>query len=313
MEATAALYHLRTFHLVASERSFTRAARRLHLSQPAVSGHIRALERRLGARLFQVRHRRVFLTDAGEALFAYTERVFHLLHEAERAVAATQGLRRGRLHLGASTTIGHYLLPPVLARFAAEHPAVQVEVAIGTTAEIVARVRADELPCGLVEAAVGHADLVARPFATDDMVLIVPPDHPWAQRPALPLAALRDTAILRREAGSGTQAFVDQALARAGVLLATAMVLGSTEALKQAVLAGGGVAWVPRMTVWRELRAGELVAVPVPELDLRRPLWALHPRGAAPSALAEALLDRLGAAACAATASSAPHERGATR
>jgi DNA-binding transcriptional LysR family regulator len=149
----------------------------------------------------------------------------------------------------------------------------------------------------LVEAAVCHADLVARPFATDDMVLIVPPEHPWAQRPALPLAALQGTAILRREAGSGTQAFVDQALARAGVLLDTAMVLGSTEALKQAVLAGGGVAWVPRMTVRRELGAGELVAVPVPALDLRRPLWVVHPRGAAPSALTTALLEQLAAEA----------------
>src|SRR3954453_7105653 len=103
-EPLANLYRLQTFHTVATERSFTRAARELHLSQPAVSAHIRALERHFGARLFAVRHRRVYLMAAGEALFTYTERVFNLPREAERAVAATQGLERGRLSVGASTT-----------------------------------------------------------------------------------------------------------------------------------------------------------------------------------------------------------------
>ncbi|HLI26596.1 MAG TPA: LysR family transcriptional regulator [Chloroflexota bacterium] len=310
MESAASLYHLRTFHLVASERSFTRAARRLHLSQPAVSAHIRALERRLGTRLFQVRHRQVYLTEAGEALYVYSARVFALLQEAERAVAATQGVERGRLRLGASTTIGHYLLPPALVRFAAAHPGVQVEVAIGTTAEIVARVRASDLPCGLVEAAVSHPDLEARPFASDEMVLIVPPDHPWAKRGTLPVEALRAAAILRREPGSGTQLFVDQVLARAGVLPDTAMVLGSTEALKQAVLAGGGVAWVPRITVQRELQAGTLVSVPVQGLDLRRPLWVVCPRGAAPGPATEALLRLLAAPGPGAAPAAAPSHEG---
>jgi len=290
MSEFADLYHLRTFHHVATERGFTRAARRLHLSQPAVSAHIRALERHFGTRLFAVRHRRVYLTDAGEALFAYTERVFNLLREAERAVAATQGLERGRLRVGASTTIGIYLLPPVLVRFARLHPAIQVEVAVGTTAEIVARVLADEVPVGLVEAAVQHPELEMRPFAMDEMVLIVPPAHPWARMATLPLEALRGIAILRREPASGTQAFVDLALEQAGVRLDTAMVLGSTEALKQAVLAGGGVAWVPRITVGRELSAGTLAAVAVQGLDLRRPLWAISPRGMPLSRAIEELL-----------------------
>ncbi|HLH21261.1 MAG TPA: LysR family transcriptional regulator [Chloroflexota bacterium] len=289
-EPLADLYRLQTFHAVATERSFTRAGRRLHLSQPAVSAHVRALERHFGARLFAVRHRRVYLTAEGEALYAYSERVFNLLAEAERAVAATHGLERGRLVGGASTTVGNYLLPPVLVQFARAYPAVQVGIVVGTTAEIVARVLADEVAFGLVEATVGHPDLDAQPFATDEMVLIVPPGHPWAGAEALSLDALRGTAVLRREAGSGTQAFVDTMLERAGVTLATAMALGSTESLKQAVLAGGGVAWVPRLTVRRELRSGALAAVPVPALDLRRDLLAVMPRGAQPGpAIAELL------------------------
>lgn len=290
VEPLANLYRLQTFHAVATERSFTRAARHLHLSQPAVSAHIRSLERHYGARLFAVRHRRVYLTAEGEAQFAYSERVFNLLREAERAVAATQGLERGRLHVGASATIGIYLLPPVLVEFGRSHPAVQIEVAIGTTAEIVARVLADEVPLGLVEAVVNHPDLAVRPFATDEMVLIVPPEHPWVRAGPLPVDALQGSAILRREPGSGTQAFVDTLLERAGARLETAMVLGSTEALKQAVLAGGGVAWVPRITVLREVSAGTLAVVPVPALDLQRDLSVIHPRGAPLAPAAEALL-----------------------
>ncbi|HZS02858.1 MAG TPA: LysR family transcriptional regulator [Chloroflexota bacterium] len=289
-EPLANLYRLQTFHRVATERSFTRAARQLHLSQPAVSAHIRALERHFGARLFVVRHRRVHLTAEGEALFAYSVRVFNLLREAERAVAETQGLERGQLHVGASATIGIYLLPPVLVEFARQYPAVQVELTVGTSADIVARVLADEVPLGLVEASVTHPDLDVEPFAADEMVLIVPPDHPWARAGAISIEALQGTAILRREPGSGTQAFVDATLEHAGARLATAMVLGSTEALKQAVLAGGGVAWVPRITVARELQSGTLAVVAVPAVDLRRDLSVIRPRGARPGSAAAALL-----------------------
>jgi DNA-binding transcriptional LysR family regulator len=279
-EATApSLYYLRTFHAVAAERSFTRAGHRLSLSQPAVSAQIRALERHYGARLFDVRHRRVHLTAEGEALLPYAERMLGLLREADDAVAATQGLRRGRLALGASTTIGNYLLPPLLRRFAAAHPALRVDVAIGTTAEVVGRVVADELPFALVEAPVTQPDLEVRPFAEDEMVLIVPPDHPWARAGAARPEELRGTPVLRREAGSGTQALVDHALERAAVAMPAAMLLGSTEALKEAVLAGLGVAWVPRLAAARELAAGELAGVRVPGIDVRRTLSVVAPVG----------------------------------
>ncbi|HEY3108195.1 MAG TPA: LysR family transcriptional regulator [Chloroflexota bacterium] len=277
--AAPSLYYLRTFHAVATERSFTRAGRRLGLSQPAVSAQIRALERHYGGRLFELWHRRVHLTAEGEALLPYAERVLGLLREADDAVAATRGLERGQLSLGASATIGNYLLPPLLARFTAAHPALRVEVAIGTTAAIAARVVGDELPFGLVEAPVAHADLQVRPFARDEMVLITPPEHPWARAGRVSRDDLRGTPLLRREAGSGTRTLVDHALDQAGVATTVAAVLGSTEALKGAVLAGLGVAWVPRLAVARELVAGELAAVPVAGVEVSRTLSVVAPAG----------------------------------
>lgn len=294
MGGTASLYYLQTFHLVATERSFTRAARQLALSQPAVSAHIRALERYYRAPLFAVRHRRVYLTAAGEALYEYTARIFNLLREANRAVAATQGLERGRLALGASPTIGVYLLPDVLAQFRAAHPRVEIELTIDTTAAIVGRLLADELYFGLVEAPVSHPDLAVEPFAEDELVLIAPPGHPWAVAGAVAVTALDGAPVLRREPGSGTQAYVDRMLEHAGVTMATAMVIGNTEALKRAVLAGLGVAWVPRITVRRELGAGDLVAVRVEGLDLRRVLSWVTPRGLGHAPAVAAFLALLG-------------------
>lgn len=275
--AAPSLYYLRTFHAVAAERSFTRAGRRLNLAQPTVSAQIRALERNYGGRLFDVRHRRVHLTAEGEALLPYAERVFDLLREADDAVAATRGLERGRLSLAASTTIGNYLLPPVLARFTAAHPNLRVDVAIGTTAEVAARVAADDVPFGLVEAPVSHPGLDVRAFGHDEMVLIAPRGHPWARRDRADLDELRGAPLLRREAGSATQALVDNALGQAGLAMGVAAELGSTEALKEAVLGGLGVAWVPRLAVARELAGGDLAAVSVPGLDVRRTLSLISP------------------------------------
>jgi DNA-binding transcriptional LysR family regulator len=261
------LAYLWTFHAVATLGGFTRAAQALHLSQPAVSGHIRVLERHYEARLFVVHHRRARLTPEGQALFAHTERIFNLVRRAGRAVAATRDLEAGQLALGASTTVGVYLLPALLGRFTRAHPKVQIVLAVGTSAEVRARVLADEVPLGLVEAPLAqldHPDLEVVPFATDELVLIAPPHHPWARADAVEPGQLQAERLLRREAGAGTRVVVDSALAAAGVTMETAMELGSTEALKQAVMAGLGLAWVSRLTVARELAGGAVAVVRTP-------------------------------------------------
>lgn len=273
----ALLDELRTFHEVARRRSFTRAAEELALTQPAVSGHVRRLERHLGARLFVVRHRRVFLTPEGEVLFAFAERVFNLLADAARAVDEVKALERGQLRLGASTTIGIYVLPPVLGAFARRYPQVRISLDIDTTAEIVARVRRSDLPLGLVEAEVEPDGLLVQRFLTDRLVLIVSPDHPWARRGRTEVEELARAALIQREPGSGTRALVERALHARGLAPRVVMELGNTEAIKRAVMAGLGVAFVSRYTVAGELRAGQLVAVETPELALERVFHLVMP------------------------------------
>lgn len=290
MPETPVLYYLQTFHTVARERSFTRAGERLNLSQPAVSAHVRALERYYGARLFEVRQRRTHLTPAGEALLAYANRVFHLLDEADEVLAAGRAGQSGVIRFGASTTLGNYLLPVVLAGYARNHPGVSLETMIGTTADVLAWVKADRVQFGLVEAAVQEADVDVQAIGQDELVLAAAASHRLARiGPVLP-ATLALQSVLRRERTSGTQQLVDRELTRHGANSSTLMVLGSTEALKQAVVQGVGVAWLPRLAVMHELAKGELVRVHVDGLRICRTLSLIQLRGSHLSAAAEALL-----------------------
>jgi DNA-binding transcriptional LysR family regulator len=284
------LYYLHTFHTVARERSFTRAARSLDLSQPAVSAHIRALEHYYGTRLFEVRQRRTHLTAAGAALFVYTNRVFHLLDEASQVLEATRSGQHGVLRFGASTTLGNYLLPIVLGGFGRTHPEVRFDVAIGTSADVLAWVKADRVQFGFVEAPLQDAEVQVEAIGQDELVLAVAAGHALARRRRLSSDSLGSYPILRREATSGTQQLIETELARAGAASPTLLVLGSTEALKQAVLEGVGLAWLPRLGILHELERGELTAILVDGLRICRTLSLIRMRGANLSPAAEALV-----------------------
>jgi DNA-binding transcriptional LysR family regulator len=289
-----ALPYLRTFQLVAAEGSFTRAAKLLALSQPAVSAHIRALEHAYGVRLFEIRRRRAFLTAEGDALLTYTERIFNLVSQAEHALAATHGLERGRLRIAATGTIGVHLLPDVLRQFTRKYPGIRVQVDIAPSEQILSRVRANSVPLGLVEAvAPDHDDLDIRPFANDEMVLVAPAGHPWLRGAGVTRARINGTPVLRREAGSGLRMLVDRHLEEAGIQVPTAMEIGTTEALIAAVRAGIGVAWVPRITVAQDGASGAIGIVDVPGLQVQRTLWIVTQQGVSPSGAAQAFLDVL--------------------
>jgi LysR family transcriptional regulator, transcriptional activator of the cysJI operon len=304
VRAPQVLPFLQTFHVVATERSFTRAGQLLALSQPAVSAHVRVLERIYGVPLFEIRRRRAFLTQEGEALLTYTERIFNLVAEAEQAIAATRGLERGRLSIGASPTIGVHLLAPVLRQFADLYPGIRVQVGIARSEEIVAQVLAYRIQFGLVEAVVSPDPMLeVQPFASDDMVLLAGPDHPWARTGRISRRRLNGAPVLRREGGSGLRMLLDRMLAQAGVAVETAMELGSMEALIEAVRAGVGVAWVPRISVARDVALGQLTIVDVPGLDLRRELSVVCLRSVTPSGAAQAFLELLR------RPSDIPHER----
>lgn len=285
------LNHLRVFHAVATAGSITAAARALQISQPAVSKQLGELEHALGARLVDRLPRGIRLTAVGDALAGHASRMFGIERTAEAELAALLGVRRGELAIGASTTIGSYLVPRVFGAFHRDHPAVRLELQIGNSAAIHDLVRRQVVELGLSEGLVADDDLTISVFDHDDMVAITAPGDPILR--SAPLSAREVVALpfVMRERGSGTREVIEAALARKRLAVEPVMALGSTEAVKNAVAARLGVAIVSRLAVELELASGALVAIEVPDLEIRRALHVVELGGRSRSPAAARFVD----------------------
>lgn len=280
---------LGTFLAVAEHGGVLPASRHLHLSQPAVTARIRQLEDSLGTALFLRSARGMSLTPAGRRLSVHAREVRRLLRQAAEDVAATAA--SDALTLAASTTLAAHVLPPLLARFHARHPLSALEVSVGNTDQVLARVREGLAPLGMVEGRGKASAVRLTPLLVDE---IVPVYAPWPDRPEL-LAAVRAVRslgdlmrlpVIWREEGSGTRKVVAAALARAGVSrerLQPRFVLGETESIKAAVRAGMGIGFLSRCTMDRELQAGELLPIAVPRFRIERTFWWALPAGGLPA------------------------------
>jgi DNA-binding transcriptional LysR family regulator len=273
------LNHLAIFHAAAQTGSMTLAAERLDISQPAVSKQVRELEKALGVHLFDRIGRRVQLSQAGVTLADHARRLFALAQEAEEAMADVRAVRRGKLVIGASTTIGTYLLPGLLAEFWRRHPQVELLIQIENTEHVHRRLVLHELDVGLTEGLIEEEELDAEIFHRDELVMIAAAKHRLAGKRQVPLSAVRDEPFILREAGSGTRAVEERALARLQLPVRTAMALGSTEAIKRVVAEGVGLAIVSRLAVDAECTAGTLAVLPVTGLRIHRPLHLARRRG----------------------------------
>ena len=273
------LHHLRIFARVAQEGGFTRAARSLRLSQPAVSKAVRELERQTAVPLLERAGRATRLTAAGEALYARARELFAVEQSAEEELRALRGLDGGVLRVGASTTVATYLLFPYLARFRDANPRVELRVSSANTRAIAHSLLERRLDIALVEGPVGHPQIEVVPWREDELVVIVPPTHRLASKRAIPLRELSDEPFIVREPGSGTRKVAERALAAHGVTPNVTLQLGGTEAIKQAVAAGLGLAFVSRFAVEDQVELGRIAAVRVREAALGRMLTELRLRG----------------------------------
>jgi DNA-binding transcriptional LysR family regulator len=292
------LNHLFLFRAVAEAGGFTRASERIHVSQPAISMQVGELEAQLGLTLFHRLGRGVKLTGAGKLLLGYAQRLGALTVEAEQAMTELKGLRRGHLAIGASTTIGVYLLPNLLGEYRRRHRDIELKFDIANTDDIQRRLLDGTLDAGLTEGLPPDCDEIETVvFLRDQLVPIARPDHPRLKPDSKPLTLRQLCAepMIVREAGSGTREVIDRALAkRSQKLQRPPLVLGSTEVIKRAVAAGLGVAIVSHLTIRTELAAGQLAILPVQGFQLNRPLHRLCWRNRArdPATLAFlALLD----------------------
>ena len=250
-------FRLTVFRKVAEQFSFRKAADDLYLTQPAVSLQIKALEEELGVALFDRRGSHIRLTPAGEKLLQYAEQSNRILREAGHAVGAFSGTQSGALTLGASTTIAQYVLPRLLSEFCAAHPRVHPTLLSGNTEEIVTAVEQEKIVLGFIEGPPRNRDLALTPFFEDELVLLAPAVHEWAERAEIVPADLAEAPLLMRERGSGTRHIVEMALESHHIRrrsLHVVMELDSTEAIKSAVEAGFGVGFVSRWAIAKDTR-----------------------------------------------------------
>lgn len=278
------LNQLRVFAAVADQGGFSRAAAVLRLSQPAVSKSVRELERQVKLPLLERAGRASRLTPAGRALATRARELFSVEASAEEELRALRGLESGSLRVGASTTIATYVLPSILARFREAHPGVALRVVSANTRAIARQLLERRLDVALVEGPVAHERLDVIAWRDDELVLIAPWGHPLTRRRTVRAPDLAAVRLIVREPGSGTRDVAERALAEQGVHLPVALQLGSTEAIKQAVAAGLGLAIVSRAAAADQLALGRIATVRLRGVVLCRAFTELRLRGRDPSA-----------------------------
>ena len=285
---------LAAFCAVVERKSFSQAAERLGVTQPAVSLQVRSLEKRLGRKLLDRSGRRVEPTEAGLALYRGAQRMLalegQLIDELE---AGEQGELRGALEVGASTGPGSTVVPVLLCEFQRENPGVAVSLSISDTQSVVDRVAERELELGVVGAARRHRGVVFEPFFRDEVVLACPPGHRFAGR-TISLDQLREEPLIVMQEGAGVRQVIEDELRRAGTRLRDLeprFELGLQESVKSAVAAGHGVTFISGAAIEADLAAGTLETARVKGLEPAREISVVRSAGRSPTRAAEAFLE----------------------
>lgn len=264
------LEQLRIFVAVAEREHVTQAARDLNLTQSATSSAIAVLEARYQTKLFDRIGRRIALTSAGHIFLNEAKAVLARAAAAEHVLADLAGLRRGTIHVAASQTVGNYWIPRYLQDFKAAYPGISVTLTIGNTTQVAALVRDGSANLGFVEGEVSDPRLEVTPIATDELLLVAPPGHPWGAHPNGAKRDLSSASWVVREIGSGTRDIVAALLSENGLTtddIDISLILPSNETVRAAVEAGSGVTVLSRLVVENAIEAGRLSVVdyPIPE------------------------------------------------
>ncbi|MBI5042481.1 MAG: LysR family transcriptional regulator [Nitrospirae bacterium] len=254
-------HKLKVFCAVAETGSFSKASKMVNLTQPAVSLQIQALEESYEAALFERSGKNITLTPAGKLLYQYAKDILNLYSTVEKEINSLTGLSKGNLQVGASSTIGNYLLPTVIIAFKKKYPKIDVNLFVSNTKGIAELLNAGRIDIGLVEGDVPKQSFEVETLLEDELVLIMPPDHLWVKRKNISVSELLTQPVIMREDGSGTRQMIEKHLMANKISpnnLKMPLVLGSTEAIKTAVEHGMGVSILSNWTVKKEVQFGTL-------------------------------------------------------
>lgn len=266
-------HKLKVFCTVAETKSFSKTSEIIHLTQPAVSLQIQALEEKYESKLFDRSSSTVILTPTGEILYKYAKEILALYASAEKAIGKQTGLVKGSLTIGAGSNIGNYLLPSVITEFRNANPKIKIYLLVANTKRVIELLNSGNIDIGLVEGDVARQRMTLKKLLTDELLVIVSPDHPWAKKREVSLAELIKEPFIFREPGSGTRQIIEKFLVRHGITIhdmKISTILGSTEAIKDAVENRLGVSIISRWAARKESRYGTLRLLSLKEEKMER-------------------------------------------
>ncbi|UUZ85806.1 LysR family transcriptional regulator [Paenibacillus sp. P26] len=272
-------HQLHIFYTVAEKGNFSHAAQSLHMTQPAVTMQVQSLEDYFGTKLFARSTKKVELTESGRALIPFAKRSIELMKETDVAMSKFTHMLEGRLHLGASLTIGEYILPRLLGPFSQEYPNISVSMKVINTKQLLEEVLNHQLTFGLVEAEVSHPDVHTEAVLNDELKLILPRQHPLAEQEKITVEEVLQYPFVLREQGSGTRRVMEEELEKSGYApnaLKIVMELGSTGAVKSAVEAGLGISILSQSSVRHEAALGVLKVKEIEGVRFARSFHAIY-------------------------------------
>ncbi|NIO03897.1 MAG: LysR family transcriptional regulator [Proteobacteria bacterium] len=269
-------HQLRIFHAVAKHESFTRAAKELLLTQPAVSIQVQRLEEMYQTRLFDRIGKKVILTEAGKMLSDYTATILDLSKQADSALQDLRGLKTGNLTIGAGLTLGAYYVPRIIERFSKKYPQISIRMSLNNSSQVVENILSFKDDLGFVARVHHQEKLAVIPFFRENLVLITSSKHPVARKKTLSIHEIEGERFILRERGSATREVVEETLQRCQVPIKVVMELGSNEAIKAAVLADLGISIISNRVVLEEVKMKRLITRSFRDTRIERDLYIVH-------------------------------------
>ena len=266
---------LHIFKVVCESDTLTEAAKKLYMTQPAISQTISELESELNIPLFERINKKLTLTYAGESLYQYSKRILNLIDEAKHTLEDISNRKKGRLRIGASTTIGIYLLPKIIGEFQQQYLTIDLPFLIDNTEVIERLIHEHQIDVGLVEGPI-HSNVQTLSFFEDELVLVCSPAHPWAKKGKVYPSAIEQEPMIVREKGSGTREVFETVMREKHLNYKIKQVLTYTEAIKKSVEANLGVAIISKIAVQDEIQEGKLVKVDVEGIQFKRQLNLIY-------------------------------------
>lgn len=265
-------YRLKVFYTVANRLSFTKAANELNISQPAVTKHIKEIENQLNTKLFDRKGTTIQLTESGKILFVYAEKSRQLYRDLEFAIAQLNKKEKGKLKIGASTTIAQYILPEILAKFNSYYKDINIELVTHNSEDIATLLKSGKIDLGIVEGESKSSYFDYQKFKKDEIVLVCKTDHPLVNK-NFKIKDLYDIDLIVREQGSGTQEFIQNQLKKSGIevqKLNIIMQLGSSESIKNYLLHSEAMAFLSINTILPELKNNQLSVIDIKNFSIER-------------------------------------------